>query len=139
MQVDSATEMRARPLVPVTRILVVDDDQAMRSLLTDAFLAEGYDVVTAGDGDVALSVLFEDLRGADVVVTDQRMPNLSGLELAERLRRTPGWTPVVIVSAFADADLEERARKFGVSRVFPKPFSVPDLLDVVRQLAPIGA
>lgn len=138
MPIESATASRARRLVPITRILIVDDDHAMRSLLTDAFLAEGYDVVTAGDGEVALSVLFEDLRGADVVITDQRMPNLTGLELAERLRRTAGWTPVVIVSAFADAELEHWARTFGVSRVFPKPFSMPDLLDAVRLLVPIG-
>ena len=138
MPLEAATETRAHCLLPITRILVVDDDQAMRSLLTDALHSEGYDVVTAEDGEAALSVLFEDLRGADVVITDQRMPNLTGLELAERLRRTAGWTPVVIVSAFADADLEQRARKYGVSRVFPKPFSVPALLDAVRLLVPIG-
>lgn len=125
-------------LVPNTRVLIVEDDASVRRLLTDALSAEGYEIVTACDGRSALRVLFDEWRGADIVVTDEHLPNLSGLAIAGQLRKRPGWLPVVVVSPCVTDDLKERARRLGISGVFPMPLSMPALLDAVRMVAPIA-
>lgn len=127
---------RARREKKPFRVLVVDDDPAMCSLLCEALVDDDYDVLVAGDGDEALAVIREEDGGADVVVMDHRMPNTTGLEAVALLRAENSWTPVIIVSAFADVAMVNEARALGVHRVLPKPLSLAVLLAALREIVP---
>jgi CheY-like chemotaxis protein len=108
----------------VATIIVVDDEPALRSVLTDLFIDAGYQVRQAADGHEALSVVEQE--PPDVVVSDVSMPNLNGAELAARLRAR--GVPVVLLSAVYDlVDVP------GV-RFIRKPFELDDLLDAVASL-----
>ena len=103
------------------RVLVVDDDRALRDLVSDLLMEEGYAVQRAGDGAEALAAV--ERERPDVVLTDAWMPGLSGAQLARQLQVK--GVPVVLMSAvYADIDLP------GVP-FLPKPFDLERLLEVV--------
>ena len=102
-------------------VLVVDDDRALRELVSEALADEGYDVRRARDGAEALAAV--ERERPDVVLTDAWMPGLDGAQLARQLQAK--GVPVVLMSAvYADIDLP------GVP-FLPKPFDLDRLLDVV--------
>src|SRR5262250_3130355 len=106
-------------------ILVVDDEPAIQDILTWALSAEGYRVVTAGNGEEALSrVEQEDF---DIIVTDIVMPGLDGLEVLERSRLLNPRAAVIVMTAYA-------ALRRGASDYLEKPFSVDLLKERVRSL-----
>jgi CheY-like chemotaxis protein len=118
------------------RVLVVDDEPALRRLLTDLFSIEGYRVSAASDGAQALERL-QHFR-PDVVVLDLTMPVMSGWTFAEECHRLDGYAdlPIVAVTAMHDvAATAPRLEHLGVSRCLAKPFDVAELLAVVEQLA----
>jgi len=110
----------------------------MRQLLAEILAEERYDVIQASDGTEAVRILREDPVGIDLVVMDHRMPRTTGLEAVAQIRSynacTPGWTPVILVTAFADHAITEEATRLGVACVFPKPFPLDGLLREVRRL-----
>src|SRR5436309_6972427 len=116
------------------RILVVDDDAAVRESLGRALRLEGYDVELASDGSEALERLEGDGADPDLVVLDVLMPNVDGLEVCRRLRRTGSKLPVLMLTArdeVADrvAGLDAAADDYVV-----KPFALAELLARVRAL-----
>jgi len=117
------------------RVLVVDDDDVIRQLITVNLELEGFDVVTAFDGQDAL----DKVKDADVsvVTLDVMMPRVDGWEAAARLRGDPDTAhiKVVLLSARAqEADLQ-RGEKIGVDAYLTKPFDPDELIDIVRRLA----
>lgn len=117
------------------RVLVVDDDDVIRQLITVNLELEGFEVVTAVDGQDAL----DKVKDADVsvVTLDVMMPRVDGWEAAARLRGDPetAHIKVVLLSARAqEADLQ-RGEKIGVDAYLTKPFDPDELIDVVRRLA----
>lgn len=123
---EAPTEPRRSP--GVARVLVVEDDDELRSSLASVLLEEGYAVEEARNGLDALRVLGSDGGGAafDLIVTDHRMPVGLGLDLVELLRRGGIDIPVILITAFPDAHLRERARRLG-ALVLAKPFRVETL------------
>jgi CheY-like chemotaxis protein len=116
-------------LAPVQlRVLVVDDDAAMRALLAEALGEEGYEVRQARDGHDALCALGQQGGGAEVVIMDQCMPGTTGLQALAALRARDSRTPVVLVSAFADATLRDEARQLGAVRVLRREVRCPSRL-----------
>ena len=116
------------------RVLVVDDDDVIRQLITVNLELEGFDVVTAVDGQDAL----EKVKDAQpqVVTLDVMMPRLDGWEAAARLRADPDTAhiKVVLLSARAqEADLQ-RGERIGVDAYLTKPFDPDELIDLVRRL-----
>jgi len=112
------------------RILVVDDDDALRESLALLLAAEGYEVVTAGDAAGALARLEEPV---DVVLCDVRMPGRDGLELLpELIRRLPG-APVLLMSAYGSADLAVEALKRGAFDYLAKPFQPSEVLLAIKK------
>jgi two-component system response regulator AtoC len=112
------------------RILVVDDDEALRESLALLLAAEGYEVVTAGDADAALARLEEPV---DVVLCDVRMPGRDGLELLpELIRRLPG-APVLLMSAYGSGDLAIEALKRGAFDYLAKPFQPAEVLLAIKK------
>jgi CheY-like chemotaxis protein len=120
------------------RILLVEDDAAMRSFLCDVLRREGYRVTTAENGIEALRCLWLDTffdEACALVITDHRMPGLTGIELTGHLHRLDPSPPVLVLSAFADDALEEAAYRAGASAVLAKPFGLQPFVEIVRALA----
>jgi len=117
------------------RVLVVDDDDVIRQLISVNLELEGFEVATAVDGQDCLEKV-KDVK-PDVVTLDIMMPRLDGWEAASRLRADPETADikVVLLSARAqEADLE-RGSRIGVDAYLTKPFDPDELIDVVRRLA----
>jgi len=113
----------------------VDDDDVIRQLITVNLELEGFDVVTAVDGQDALDKVKD--AGVSVVTLDVMMPRVDGWEAAARLRGDPDTAhiKVVLLSARAqEADLQ-RGEKIGVDAYLTKPFDPDELIDIVRRLA----
>jgi CheY-like chemotaxis protein len=108
------------------KVLVVDDDPVVGKSFNRVLSNKGYVVITAGNAQDALTKLQE--GGYDVVFTDIRMPGMDGLELAERVKATQPWTPVVIVTGYGTPANEERAKAAGVSAFLRKPLS-PEMIE----------
>ena len=117
------------------RVLVVDDDDVIRQLITVNLELEGFEVTTAVDGQDCLDKV-KDAR-PDVITLDIMMPRLDGWEAAGRLRADPETADikVVLLSARAqEADLA-RGSRIGVDAYLTKPFDPDELIETVRRLA----
>src|ERR1044072_5806304 len=116
------------------RILVVEDEEALTTLLRYNLDAEGYDVETVGRGDDADTRLKE--RVPDLVVLDWMLPGLSGIELCRRLRARPDTRQLPIIMLTARGEESERIRGLttGADDYVVKPFSVPELVARVSAL-----
>jgi CheY-like chemotaxis protein len=108
------------------KVLVVDDDPVVGKSFNRVLSQKGYVVVTAGNAQEALSKVQE--GEYDVVFTDIKMPGMSGIELAERLKVERPWTPVVIVTGFGSKANQDRAEAAGVSSFLQKPLS-PEMIE----------
>ncbi len=119
------------PATPATRTVVIAEDEALiRMDLAEMLTEEGYDVVgQAGDGAKAVE-LAEQLR-PDLVILDVKMPVLDGIAAAERIA-SQRIAPVVILTAFSQRDLVERARDAGAMAYLVKPFSKGDLVPAIE-------
>ena len=108
------------------RVLVVDDDPAVRKSIDRVLSNKGYAVITAENGEEALRKLNEEKY--DLVYTDIRMPGMSGLEVAEQVKASRPWTPVVIITGYGTDAAEARAKAAGVSGFVHKPLS-PEMIE----------
>src|SRR6187397_3261421 len=116
------------------RILVVEDEEALTTLLRYNLDAEGYEVETVGRGDDADTRLKEHVP--DLVVLDWMLPGLTGIELCRRLRARPETKQLPIIMLTARGEESERVRGLatGADDYIVKPFSVPELLARIRAL-----
>ena len=126
------------------RVLIGDDDIEMRCLLGDALRKDGHTVVLAEDGvQVFQKVLFGVPSSSsglndepmDVVILDNRMPGLTGLELLEHLRSSGREVPVILITAFADEQTRREARRLGAAAFLRKPFNMELLREAVCEVA----
>jgi AmiR/NasT family two-component response regulator len=112
------------------RVVIAEDEALIRMDLAEMLVEEGYDVVgQAGDGQKAVD-LAEELR-PDLVILDVKMPVLDGIAAAERIAEQR-IAPVVILTAFSQRDLVERARDAGAMAYLVKPFSRSDLVPAIE-------
>ena len=112
------------------RVVVAEDEALIRMDLVEMLGEQGYDVVgEAGDGAKAID-LVEELR-PDLVILDVQMPVLDGIAAAERIAKQR-IAPVVILTAFSQRDLVERARDAGAMAYLVKPFSAGDLVPAIE-------
>lgn len=119
----------------VITLLVVDDEEAIRSAISRFFTKLGFRVFQAEDGVAALDPSLLGDVTPDLLITDVRMPRLSGIELAQQLRRRWPRLPAVFVTGFANPDLGPlTAEGSGAVIVLRKPFDLGDLATRARQL-----
>jgi len=112
------------------RIFVAEDDDEMRLLLYEALVYDGYDVVDLSSGKELFNLLqraIELRMEPDIVVSDIRMPGMTGLEILNRIREQGSKMPVVLITAFGDEETLDAASKLGATAVFNKPFDIDDL------------
>ena len=115
------------------KILVVDDEQGWRDLLTFELGELGYEVMTAKDGPRGLEIL----RGGsfDLVITDVRMPgSLDGIDLVETYRQENPTQKVIFITGYATEEKLERALNSKISFCLKKPFSQEDLTKMISQV-----
>ncbi|HEX6876151.1 MAG TPA: response regulator [Nocardioidaceae bacterium] len=123
--------MTEQPSSPrIRRVVIAEDETLIRLDLAEMLAEEGYDVVgEAGDGQRAVE-LAEELR-PDLVVLDVKMPKLDGISAAQRIAEQR-IAPVVILTAFSQRDLVERARDAGAMAYLVKPFGKSDLVPAIE-------
>jgi two-component system, OmpR family, response regulator MprA len=112
------------------RVLVVDDDPDMRSLLEDTLRDEGYLVGVAADTLSALILLLG--QEVDVLVLDWKMPDLDGFVLLETVRRISPKLPVIFITAHNHSEIQRRALECGAFGFLAKPFPVRLLLAEIQ-------
>ncbi len=112
------------------RILIVDDEASIRSSLLESLTAEGYNAEIAETGEEALARCHGTVF--DLVVTDLRLPGVSGLEILQALRNQGNATPVIMMTAYGDVDTAVSAMRSGAYDFIPKPFKLSAIKKQVR-------
>jgi PAS domain S-box-containing protein len=135
----SPVPVEPAPAAAGSRVLVIDDDEAVLELSAEFLSRAGFEVVTAGGGLEAIERVREQGEAIDAVVLDLVMPDLSGEETFLALRELHPELPVVLVSGF---DREQAAHQFsarGVADFITKPFEPADLVEAVRRVLTLGS
>ncbi len=128
----SATFTRNRDHLPMARVLVVDDEPAVRRALERALRLENHEVALAADGEEALDSLVT--QPADAVILDILMPKLDGLEVCRRLRKAGDRTPVLMLTARDAIDDRVEGLDVGADDYLVKPFALRELQARLRAL-----
>lgn len=124
-------------------VLIAEDDDEMRKLLAEAFCAEGYDVTECRTGVEFLLkleplVLKDRPLNYDIIVSDIRMPGVTGLEILEDLHERDELPPVILITAFGNSETHAQAKRFGAAAIFDKPFEMDTLLTKAREIMPFS-
>lgn len=114
----------------MSRILVVDNEKSLCDLLSIVFEKDGYEVITAGNGDAAVKLIRE--NAFDLVITDIRMPRSNGIDVLASVNEICPNTPVIMMTAYASAETAVEAMKKGAYDYIAKPFKVEDLQIIVK-------
>jgi DNA-binding response OmpR family regulator len=114
------------------RILVVDDDEDIRRLNTEALVCAGYKVEAAADGAIAWDVL--QFNSYDLLVTDYKMPEMSGIELIQKLHAAHMALPVILVSGTIPTEKLKRHPWLQIDATLLKPYTADELLARVREV-----
>ena len=119
----------------IRSVLLVDDDADVLDLLVWAFVEDGYEVAAADRGAQALEMLT--CGSFDALVTDLRLPDISGAEVIRQMRGRGMAIPTVVISGYAGCLEASRLRELGAGEVLSKPFRIPTLLQQVRALSAV--
>lgn len=127
---DSQFAQAIEHMKPSLRVVVAEDEALIRLDLVEMLTEAGYEVVgQAGDGEAAIAIT--EKEKPDLVVMDVKMPKLDGISAAERIANQR-IAPVVILTAFSQRDLVERARDAGAMAYLTKPFTIEDLMPAIE-------
>lgn len=114
------------------KILVVDDEEALRSVLSAELLAEGYTVDTAVDGENAVSILGEE--DFDLVLLDIKMKRVDGFEVLRHVKKVRPETKVIMLTGFVDLKNAIESKRLGAEDFVSKPYDLVDLLTTVERV-----
>ena len=126
------------PPVASARVLIADDELAVLSLFGDALRDVGYEVATVCDGLQLYQTLgfFDERPGQfppfDIVITDIRMPGVTGIEALQGIAMIWPRLPIIVISSFVDRAMREAANCYRAAGVFQKPVGMPALISAVR-------
>jgi DNA-binding response OmpR family regulator len=111
---------------------VVDDDPAIRELLTEFLEQQDFEVRTAPDGQSGLAAF--DMERFDLLLVDLQMPGMTGLEMAAEVRRRNPTIPIALITGSRDTLVAGIMAQAGVNRTFTKPFNLGDLANWIASL-----
>ncbi len=144
LPVSAATEEEAQPVPPTlaavpssrpdARILVVEDDGAVRSAVCRVLERRGYAVMESHNGEQAIAKLTDATQTVDLVISDIVMPEMSGLELRDRLRVMRPSVPVLLMSGYSQEAITRLGNRESLGPLIEKPFTVNGLLENVRSM-----
>ena len=113
-------------------LLVVDDDPGVLSALRRTLRREGYDILTAPSGREALALL--EAHAVDLILSDHKMPAMSGIELFERASRVRPGAAKVLITGWTEEVPKRELEALGVAALIPKPWDAGELRDVLREV-----
>jgi CheY-like chemotaxis protein len=120
-------------------IILAEDDYEFRSLLAAVLRGDGHSVTECPDGSSLLDCLATsspaEKPSCELVISDVRMPDLTALEILERLHPRQGRPVWILMTAFGERQVHAEAKKLGVAATLDKPFEIDDLRDKVREVA----
>lgn len=114
------------------RVLVVDDEEDLRRLLSDIVTKAGYEVMSASDGEEAIGLVKQSRY--DVALLDIQMPNMSGIEVLRYLQKNSKNTKSIILTGYADLKHAMEAREFGAQDFISKPYKLEDVLATIERV-----
>lgn len=117
------------------KILAVDDEPSITESMRFIFGRPNYEVTGVNDSDDALAKLTEESQGYDIVITDQKMPFRSGLELVRELRNRNFAGKIMVLSAHLSPDVREEYEQMDVHVMLDKPFNIQELRRALDSLA----
>jgi CheY-like chemotaxis protein len=123
----------------MARILIAEDEEALRALCARALTTDGHEVTAVADGSAALDTLTRKEGGFDLILTDIRMPVMDGIALALAAARDHPDICILLMTGYAD----QRERAHGLDAlihdVIPKPFTLATLRDTVNEALAVGS
>ena len=122
------------PPTGTEHIIVVDDEEAILDLHVEILKLLGYEVTSTTDSREALELIHSHPDKFDLIVTDQSMPNLSGVELARKVLRTNTSVPIILCTGYSSIVSEEEALTVGIKRYLRKPITTKDFAEAIRQV-----
>ena len=129
----------AQPAGPISetiegRVVVVDDEVSVGNFIGEVLRDHGYDVAIFNESSIALRYLESHIDEVAILLTDQVMPLITGLELSERVRALRADLPIVLITAYTEHKDTRRLEQIGVNRFLAKPFRIDELLGAIREL-----
>jgi DNA-binding NtrC family response regulator len=115
--------------------MVIEDDEEMRSLLRDFFEEEGFETDSASNGAHALQKLTND--HFDLIITDIRMPTLTGLDILARIKRLKPGTPVIVITAFGSDEVYRKSLERGATACLEKPVHFDQLRTLIHDVVSV--
>ena len=122
-------------MVAALKILAVDDNPSIREAMPFIFAAPDYEIASAPDGDRALAKLDEDPSAYDIIIIDQKMPQMTGVELVRGIRERGVPGKIVVLSAHLTPEVRHAYEQMSVRVILEKPFDVGKLRSAVDRLA----
>ena len=119
------------------RVLVVDDQKGVRRLLEELFKKEGYEVNVAVDGKDSVEKV--KAYTPDIVLMDMKMPNMNGLEASQEIIKYDHRIPIIMMTAYGEMEVVQKALEVGVKKYITKPFDIIDLRNMVKEVLEQGA
>ena len=117
------------------KILTVDDEPSITQSMRFIFGGSRYEVTTADTGAEALAKIDADPEGYDVIIIDQKMPRLTGVELVHEIRNRPYSGKIMVLSAHLSPDIRSAYEELDVDVMVDKPFDINDLRHLLDKLA----
>lgn len=117
------------------RILAVDNEPSVAVSLKYVFAKPRYEVSSAESGPAALAMLDAHSDPYDLIIVDQKMPNLTGVELVDAIRKRGIPGNIIVLSAHVLPEIREAYERLNVQAIFPKPFDLNELRTAVDHLA----
>jgi DNA-binding NtrC family response regulator len=114
------------------RILVVDDEEALRTVLSTELSSEGYEVSAAADGNEAIDLVKD--NNYDLVLLDIKMPNVDGFEVLKFVKGTKPDIKVIMLTGFADLKNAIESKRLGAEDFVSKPYDLVDLLTTIERV-----
>ena len=114
------------------RILVVDDEEALRTVLCGELTSEGIEIRSAGDVDEAIDIL--DRENFDLILLDIKMPKVNGFDVLKHVKEKHPSTRVVMLTGFADLKNAIETKKLGAEDFVSKPYDLVDLLTTIERV-----
>lgn len=115
-----------------SRILVVDDEETLRTVLSTELTSEGYEVSTAADGGEAIELVKD--NNYDLVLLDIKMPNVDGFEVLKFVKGNKPDVKVIMLTGFADLKNAIESKRLGAEDFVSKPYDLVDLLTTIERV-----
>ncbi|MGN1400492.1 MAG: response regulator [Bacillus sp. (in: firmicutes)] len=117
------------------KVLIVDDQFGIRILLNEVLQKEGYAIFQAANGMQALDIA--EKNKPDLVLLDMKIPGMDGIEILKRLKELDPSIAVIMMTAYGELDMIQKAKKLGAITHFAKPFDIEDIREAVKEHLPV--